>query len=228
VAKQYRAVLFDVDGTLVDSNDSHAEAWVVALAESGRRVDVTRVRPLVGMGSDKVLPALTGIDAESSDGKRLIERRKEIFLKSYLPNLRPTRGAKGLLDHLKQEGFRLVIATSASPKELNGLLDVVGSRELIDDASSSGDADRSKPDPDIVEAALVKAECQPHEAIFVGDTPYDITAGNRAGVPVIALRCGGWWTDRSFAGAVAIYDDPQELIDRYLVSPFVRPLALSR
>jgi phosphoglycolate phosphatase-like HAD superfamily hydrolase len=224
----YRAVLFDVDGTLVDSNDSHAQAWVEALAESGRRVDVARVRPLVGMGSDKVLPALSGIDAESDDGKRIIERRKEIFLGGYLPRLRATRGARQLLEHLKQQGLRLIIATSASPKELNGLLDVAGARDMIDDASSSGDADRSKPDPDIVDAALEKAGCAPHEAIFVGDTPYDISAGNRAGVRVIALRCGGWWTDRSFGGAVAIYDDPQDLLDHFDVTPFVRPLALSR
>ena len=120
------------------------------------------------------------------------------------------------------------MATSAKTDELEGLLEVAGATRLIDAASSSGDADRSKPDPDIVHVALGKAGCEPHEAIFIGDTPYDIAAGSRSGVPVIALRCGGWWRDRSFRGAVAIYDDPDDLVDNYLLSPFKRPLALSR
>ena len=109
------------------------------------------------------------------------------------------------------------MATSARAEELEGLLQVAGASRLIDDASSSADAERSKPDPDIVHAALEKAGCRPDEAIFIGDTPYDIAAGNHLGVPVIALRCGGWWTDRSFHGAVAIYDDPDDLVENYLL-----------
>jgi HAD superfamily hydrolase (TIGR01509 family) len=224
----YRAVLLDVDGTLVDSNDAHAHAWVEALAESGGRVDFLRVRPLVGMGSDKLLPALIGVAADSAEGEQIVERRGEIFRTNYLPHLRPTRGAQQLLEWLRDDGLQLVVATSAQPDELDGLLQVAGATRLIDGASSSADADRSKPDPDIVHAALVKADCQPDEAIFIGDTPYDIAAGNRSGVAVIALRCGGWWTDRSFQGAAAVYDDPADLVEHYLLSPFKRPLALPR
>jgi HAD superfamily hydrolase (TIGR01509 family) len=223
-----RAALLDVDGPLVDSNDAHARAWVQALSDGGRRVDVLRVRPLVGVGSDKLLPALIGVDADSEEGKALIARRTDLFLRDFLPRLNPTRGAQRLLERLRDEGLRIVVATSANPEELRGLLAVAGATQLVDDASSSGDADRSKPDPDIVEAALEKAGCAPGEAIFIGDTPYDIAAGDHAGVPVVALRCGGWWSDRSFAGAVAIYDDPEDLVDNYLLSPFKRPLALSR
>jgi HAD superfamily hydrolase (TIGR01509 family) len=224
----YRAVLLDVDGTLVDSNDAHAHAWVEALAESGGRVDFLRVRPLVGMGSDKVLPALIGVAADSAEGEQIVERRGEIFRTNYLPHLRPTRGAQQLLEWLRDDGLQLVVATSAKPDELDGLLQVAGATRLIDGASSSADADRSKPDPDIVRAALVKADCQPDEAIFIGDTPYDIAAGNHLRVAVIALRCGGWWTDRSFEGAAAIYNDPDDLVEHYLLSPFKRPRALSR
>ena len=133
-----------------------------------------------------------------------------------------------MLEWLRDDGLQLVVATSAKPDELDGLLQVAGATRLIDGASSSADADRSKPDPDIVHAALVKADCQPDEAIFIGDTPYDIAAGNGSGVAVIALRCGGWWTDRSFQGAAAVYDDPADLVEHYLLSPFKRPLALSR
>ena len=224
----YRAVLLDVDGTLVDSNDAHAHAWVEALAESGRRVEFLRVRPLVGMGADKVLPALIGVAADSAEGEQIVERRGEIFRTNYLPHLQPTRGAQRLLEWLRDDGLQLVVATSAKPEELEGLLRVAGATHLIDAASSSADANRSKPDPDIVDAALAKADCRPAEAIFIGDTPYDIAAGNRAGVAVIALRCGGWWTDRSFQGAAAVYDDPDDLVEHYLLSPFKRPLALSR
>ena len=224
----YRAVLLDVDGTLVDSNDAHARAWVDALAESGRRVDFLRVRPLVGMGSDKVLPALTGIPADSPEGEKLVDLRTGIFRREYLPALRPTRGAQRMLEWLRDDGLQLVVATSANAEDLKGLLDVAGVSRLIDDASSSADAERSKPDPDIVRAALDKAGCAPAEAIFIGDTPYDIAAGSRLGVAVIALRCGGWWTDRSFHGAAAIYDDPDDLVENYLLSPFKRPAALSK
>ena len=224
----YRAVLLDVDGTLVDSNDAHAHAWVEALAETGRRVDFLRARPLVGMGSDKVLPALIGVAADSAEGEQIVRRRGEIFRTNYLPNLQPTRGAQRMLEWLRDDGLQLVVATSAKPDELEGLLQVAGATRLIDAASSSADADRSKPDPDIVQAALAKADCKPGEAIFIGDTPYDIAAGTRIGVAVIAFRCGGWWTDRSFQGAVAVYDDPDDLVDNYLLSPFKRPLALSR
>ena len=224
----YRVVLLDVDGTLVDSNDAHAHAWVEALAESGRRVDFLRARPLVGMGSDKVLPALIGVAADSAEGAQIVARRGEIFRANYLPHLHPTRGAQRLLEWLRDDGLQLVVATSAKPDELEGLLQVAGATQLIDDASSSADAERSKPDPDIVHAALAKADCKPEEAIFIGDTPYDVAAGEHAGVAVIALRCGGWWSDRSFGGAVAIYDDPEDLVNNYLLSPFKRPLALSR
>jgi len=223
-----RAVLLDVDGTLVDSNDAHAHAWVDALAERGRRVDFLRVRPLIGMGSDKVLPALTGIAADSAEGKPLVARRVEIFQEKYLPHLHPTRGAQRMLEWLRDDGLQLVVATSAKPEELEGLLRVAGATRLIDDASSSADAKRSKPDPDIVHAALLRAGCKPEEAIFIGDTPYDIAAGNDLRIAVIALRCGGWWTDRSFQGAAAVYDDPDDLVEHYLSSPFKRPLALSR
>src|SRR5688572_1786835 len=224
----YRAVLLDVDGTLVDSNDAHAHAWVDALAESGRRVDFLRVRPLVGMGADKVLPSLTGISSDSPEGEKLVGLRTEIFRRKYLPALRPTRGAQHMLEWLRDDGLQLVVATSANAEELKGLLDVAGASRLIDDASSSADAERSKPDPDIVHAALGKAGCAPAEAIFIGDTPYDIAAGRQLGVAVIVFRCGGWWTDRSFHGAAAIYDDPGDLVENYLLSPFKRPLALSR
>src|SRR5437870_1518116 len=118
----YRAAILDVDGTLVDSNNAHASAWVEALAESGRCVDFARVRPLIGMGSDKLLPELTGIDPESPEGRRVIARRREIFQRRYIPRLEPTRGARQLLEWLKDDGKKLVVATSAEAEELHDVL----------------------------------------------------------------------------------------------------------
>ena len=204
------AVLLDVDGTLVDSNDAHAQAWSDALREAGFDIGSETVLPLVGMGSDKLLPKLTGIDAESEEGKALIARRTEIFAKVYLPTIRPFPQARELLERLRADGLKLVVATSASDDELRGLLRTLGAEWLLDDATSSSDADRSKPDPDIVRAAVDKAGVGLASCVMIGDTPYDVAAATRAGVRIIGLRCGGRG-DEDLRGAIAIFDDPADL-----------------
>jgi HAD superfamily hydrolase (TIGR01509 family) len=206
-----RAALLDIDGTLLDSNDAHANAWVGAFAAYGRRVDFSRVRPLIGKGGDKLLFEIAGIDAESKEGKALAERRLEIFKRDYLPHLKPTRGARGLLERLQEQGLTLAIATSAQSSELGDLLRVAQVDDLIHTATSSDDAEESKPDPDIIHAALKKARCDAAEAIMIGDTPYDVEAAGKAGVRAIALRCGGWWSDEALGKAAAIYNDPEDL-----------------
>lgn len=216
-----RAVIFDVDGTLVDSNDAHARAWVDVLAEFGRAVELSRVRPLIGKGGDKVLPELVGIDAESQQGKKISERRGEILRERYLPGLRPTRGAHALLERLRSDGVRLYVATSANEEDLGRLLRVADANDLFEKTASSADAKNSKPDPDIVSAALRKSGAAPTEAIMVGDTPYDVEAALRAGIDIVAVRSGGW-DDAGLKGALAIYDDPQDLLDRYDASPLRR------
>lgn len=221
----YHAVIFDVDGTLVDSNDAHAEAWVEALAESGRHPSFDRVRPLIGMGADKLLPEVAGIAADSAEGQPIVERRREIFQRRFLPELRPTRGAHALLEHLRDERMELVVASSATRAEINGLLRVANAVKMFEAKASSDDAARSKPDPDIVHAAIDRAGCPRDEIIMIGDTPYDIEAATRAGIAIIALRCGGW-TDDALRGALAIYDDPADLVAAYDLSPFKRPVPL--
>jgi len=218
----YRAVIFDVDGTLVDSNDAHAQAWVRALGERGRRVEFSRVRPLIGMGSDKLLPAVAGLAADSREGRAIVDRRREIFLDEYVPRLRPTRGARELLEWLRDDRLDLYVASSANADELEPLLRVAGADKMIESAASSDAAPRSKPDPDIVRAALDRTGCPAGDVIMIGDTPYDVEAALRAGISIIALRSGGW-SDRDLAGAAAIYQDPADLLDHYDVSPFKRP-----
>jgi phosphoglycolate phosphatase-like HAD superfamily hydrolase len=216
-----RPVIFDVDGTLVDSNDAHAHAWVDSLAEAGHDVAFERVRPLIGMGADKVLPELVGIKDESPEGKRLAKRRGEIFRERYFPAVQGLPGSQELVSHLASQGHPIAVASSAQRDELDALLRCAGVERLIKLRTSSSDADASKPDPDVIQSALDDLGCAPSEAIMIGDTPYDIEAAVRAGVDTIAFRSGGW-KDEDLRGAVAIYDGPAHLRREYERSPLLR------
>ncbi len=215
---QFKAVLLDIDGTLIDSNDAHANAWVDAGKEFGYDIAFDHVRWLIGMGGDKVLPEVTGLQEESEEGEKILARRGEIFREQYLPKLKPFEYARELLQQMSDDGMKLVVATSASEEDLAGLLRQAGIEDLIDKAANSDDAEESKPAPDIVEAALKRGKVEPGEAIMLGDTPYDIGAATRAGVSIIALRCGGWDTE-DLRGAVAVYDNPADLLGGYTSSP---------
>jgi len=206
-----RAVIFDVDGTLVDSNDQHARAWVEALAEYGYKVPVEQVRPLIGMGGDKVLPILTGLSADEPKGKKIAGRRDAIFADKYLPQVRPLPGARDLLLRLKGDGVKLAVASSSAKDLLKRLLNIVGAPNVFEKAASGDDAEDSKPDPDIVHAAL-KGLAEPADVVaMIGDTPYDVEAARRAKVTPIAVRSGGW-RDADLKDALEIYDGPLDLL----------------
>lgn len=208
----FDAVLFDVDGTLIDSNGAHATAWCRALREHGIAVDLDDVRHLIGMGSDKLLDRLAAVREDSNRARVFTRRKKEIF-GTLLRELRPTPGARALVEALRAHGITLVIATSADDQEMDALLAQAGLDDLFPRRTSSDDAEHSKPDPDIVEAALRKAGTDPSRTVMIGDTPYDIEAARRAGIDCIALRCGGHWSEASLRGAIAVYDHPAELLD---------------
>jgi HAD superfamily hydrolase (TIGR01509 family) len=212
-------VLLDIDGTLVLSNDAHAKAFGEVLREAGYDVPFEKVRPLIGMGGDKVLPLLTGLDAGSPEGKAIADRKKALFRSKYLPTLKAAPGAHALLERMLNEGLTLVIATSASGDEVNGILRQAELDGLVHATTSSSDADRSKPDPDIIHAALRSSGLRPTQVVMLGDTPYDIEAAARAGVPTVALRCGGWWSEDDLAGAVAVYEDPADMLRQYDLTP---------
>ena len=215
--RRYTTVLFDVDGTLVDSNDAHAHAWVEAFAETGIPVPFSRVRRCIGMGGDKLMPAVAGISEDSPEGERISRRRAEIFKTKYLPHLKPFPDAGRLVPTIVARGFTAVAASSAKEDELRALLKIAGA-ESLHSATSSDDAEASKPEPDIIQAALRQAHATPGEAVMIGDTPYDLEAASRAGVDAIAFRCGGW-TDADLSGAIAIYDGPCDLLARLDESP---------
>jgi len=217
-----KAVLFDVDGTLIDSNDQHARAWVAALAEAGYTIPFERVRPLIGMGGDKVLPALVpGLTEDSPEGQAIGKARTRWFMEHELETIPPTRGARELLEAVRARGARVVVATSAKQEELDALLARGDLGALVDVASTGDDADESKPAPDIIEAALQKAGVGAGEAVMVGDTQYDIEAAHKAGVACVALLCGGN-DPATLREADATYADPAELNGALDASPFAR------
>lgn len=217
-----RAVILDVDGTLIDSNDAHAHAWVEAFAEAGHDIAYERVRPLIGMGGDQLMPALVDVEADSEEGARLERRRGEIFRARHLSKCGPFPGVRELLERMRGGGLELVVATSASGSDLDALLHLAGVRDLIGQAASSDDADESKPEPDIVEAALARCGCDADAALMLGDTPFDVAAARRAGVRAVGLRCGGS-SDAELAGAIAVYAGPRDLLERFADSPFALP-----
>jgi beta-phosphoglucomutase-like phosphatase (HAD superfamily) len=219
-----RAVLFDIDGTLLDSNDAHAHAWLDSLRGHGRNVPFDRLRSKIGMGGDQLLAEITGLEPDSVEGRSIVERRSAILKAHYLPDVGPFHGARMLVDRLRSRGLVCAAVSSSSAGDLLDLLREAGVADLMDLVVSSDDGDRSKPDPDLVEVALDRIGIVADEAVLIGDTPYDIEAGRRAGVGVIAVRCGGGWTDRDLESAVAIYDDPAALSSQLDSSP----LALDR
>jgi HAD superfamily hydrolase (TIGR01509 family) len=208
----FATTLFDVDGTLIDSNGTHADTWTEALREHGIAIDAVSIRPLIGMGGDKLLLAAANIDEASELGRSITRRKKELFAQR-LRNLHPTHGARSLVQFLLQLNVGLVIATSADDREMNDLLKRAGVDDLIPRRTSKDDAEESKPDPDIVQGAMKRLHARPQTTIMIGDTPYDIEAALRAGIRTIALRCGGYWSDADLVGAVDIFDDPAAFLE---------------
>lgn len=214
------AVLFDVDGTLVDSNPAHAAAWHKALVEYGHDVPKEAIRDWIGKGGDRLLPELTGVAEASREGRAISALRKQIFKERYLPQLRAFPGARELVARLRDLGLLIGVATSAARSEVDELLDIADVLDLVHHKTSGDDADSSKPAPDIVEATLDALGIEPHRALLVGDTPYDVEAGMRAGVPVVAVLTGRWHP-RDLRGAMMIYRDLEDILDHFDASPFV-------
>jgi HAD superfamily hydrolase (TIGR01509 family) len=205
------AVLFDIDGTLVDSNYVHIAAWSKALAQLGQPVDSWRIHRAIGMGSAKLLDALLNERAPE-----LGERAKDLHHRYFLdaaPQLRAFAGASDLVRAVSARGLSVVLATSAPDDELEVLKKVLQLDDAVAHATSASDVESAKPEPDIVQAALAKAQASASAAIMVGDAVWDVQAATRAGVPCIAVCSGGTGPlELREAGAVAVYDDTAELL----------------
>ncbi|HEY3254215.1 MAG TPA: HAD family hydrolase [Polyangiaceae bacterium] len=217
--KPLKAVLLDVDGTLVDSNDAHAQAWLEVFQRNGYPGTFEWVRELIGKGGDKLIPEITGLAEDSHEAKRLANERSALFSREYLGQIQPFPRAEALLRRLREQELQLIVASSAKEDELRPLLAVCGALPFVQQQTSSDDAKHSKPDPDIVQVALRKAACSAGEAVMLGDTPYDVQAASKAGVRAVALRSGGH-PDEALSGAIAIYDDVADLLANFETSVF--------
>ena len=210
------AVLFDVDGTLVDSNDLHAAAWQEAFRHFGIVLPYNRIRGQIGKGGDNLIPSLLPPEIAQRLQEEIESFRSDLFRRDYLHKARPFPGAADLLRHLHDDGTKMVLATSSKQQELDFHIDRLACRDLLVATTSRDDVEHSKPCPDIFEAALDKVRplMNGGMAIVVGDTPWDIEAAARLGVPAVAVRCGGF-EEEELSGAAAIYDGPRELIATY-------------
>ena len=209
--KSLRAIIFDMDGTLIDSNDAHAQAWAQAFQSNNFQISFKQVRPLIGMGSDKVIPKLINITDHSLIGEKLKDDYGRIFKENFLPNLKSFPGTRNLCEYFARRDVAILIASSAENQILSELLKIAEISDLVEQKTSKADAKESKPDPDIVKAALDKAGLKVNEAVFVGDTPYDVQAAMQLKLPVIGMRCGGW-SDEDLKGAVYVAQDPSDLL----------------
>ena len=215
-----RSVIFDIDGTLIDSVDAHAKAWQSAFAEFGHNIPFDRLRAQIGKGGDQLLPVFLSNEELERIGQQLDDFRNRHFKRDYLPGLRAFPGVQQLFERCARAGLRIALASSAKGDELETYKRKAGIEDLVAAETSSDDAERSKPHPDIFEAALERLEMPAAEAIVVGDSPYDAEAAGKLRLRTIGLRCGGFpETDLLAAGCMAIYDGPLDLCEQFDASP---------
>jgi HAD superfamily hydrolase (TIGR01509 family) len=207
-----RAVLFDVDGTLVDTTYLHTVAWWEALRQSGRRVPMSVIHRTIGMGSDQLLARFLGEDHDPDEAAAVSAAHHTLYAE-YWPRLAPLDGAAELLRACADRGWTVVLASSARGDELEAMRCAVGADEAVTAATSSDDVEASKPAPDLVRSALDGAQVTPDRAVFVGDTVWDVAACERAGVPCVGVLSGGI-TRRELeeAGAAEVYENPADLL----------------
>ncbi len=210
------AFIFDIDGTLLDSVDLHARAWQETFARYGIEVSFDEVRRQIGKGSDQLMPVFLPKDMLRRMGKRIDEERTKYFHDRYLPQVRPFPKVRALFEQLRADGKRIVLGSSAKKSELEIYKSIADIEGLTDADTSSDEADRSKPHPDIFEIALEKlGKPDPATVTAVGDTPYDAEAAIKAGITAVGVLCGGFpEKDLREAGCVAIYRDPADLLER--------------
>ena len=212
-----KAVVFDVDGTLVDSVDQHARAWQDALGDYGIQCSFEEARAQVGKGADQILPVFMPEHRVRSQGEEIVAHRLEIFRTKYLPELKPFPCVRELFERIHAAGMRIALASSAKAEELEGYVRLIHVEGLVDIQISSNDAKRSKPFPDIFLAALERLYgVAASDAVAIGDTPYDAQAAREAGMNVIGVLCGGFAEkDLRASGCTAIYRDPEDLLRRF-------------
>ncbi len=215
-----KAVIFDVDGTLVDSVDLHAQAWADAFHHFGYDVSAAQARTQIGKGGDQLMPVFVPKADLDRIGKDLDKWRGEHFRAEYLQRIKGFPGVRPLFDALLARGIRIGLGTSSKPEDLERLKKAAGIADLDLPATTSGDVERSKPHPDVFQATLATLGASPGETVAVGNSPYDAEAAAKAGIAPVGVLCGGFpEADLKRAGCVALYRDPADLLARLDESP---------
>ena len=219
-----QAAIFDIDGTLLDSVDLHAKAWVEAFAHFGVDTAERDVRRQIGKGADELMPVFLPAERIARQSADIAAFRSDLFKRTYLDAVRPFPGVRALFEHIRAAGLRIALASSGKRSEVEHYQELLGIGDLVDAATSADDADRSKPHPDIFEAVRDKLSgIRPDAMIVIGDTPYDAEAAAKAGLQTIGMLCGGFpEADLTAAGCIAIYRDPRDLLGRFDDSPLAR------
>lgn len=210
--------ILDIDGTLVDSNYQHALAWYRGLRSVGITCEIRRLHRLIGMGGDHVVEEVAGAEVEREHGDAIREAEQEAFSR-MIDEVAVLPGATDLLRALGERGHRVVLATSAQQWQVDHYLDLLGARDLVEGWTTADDVEASKPDPDLVQAALDAAGGG--AAVMIGDSTWDCVAASRAGIPTVTVLTGGFSRQElREAGAVAVLDSPATLIDHLDEAPF--------
>ena len=183
------AAILDIDGTLVDTNYQHAIAWYRAFRQHGKTLPIWRIHRHIGMGGDQLVAALAGDEWDEEHGDDVRTAEKALYL-ALIEEVEPLDGARNLMEDLKERGHSVVLASSAKENEVDHYLDLLDARELADGWTTSADVEATKPEPDLVRAAIDKADAE--EAVMVGDTTWDVEAAGRAGIETIAVLTGGF------------------------------------
>lgn len=214
------AALLDVDGTLIDSNYHHALAWVRAFRRHDIVLPLWRIHRAVGMGGDQLVPALVGPELDKEKGDDIRAARDEIYTGGLIDEVAALEGAHELIAELKDRGLQVVLASSSPRDELERYLDLLDARELADAWTTKDDVEATKPEPDLILAALEKAQTE--SAVMVGDTPWDVEAASKAGVETLCVITGGWSKQElREAGAIAVFESVDELRQRLEETPLI-------
>jgi HAD superfamily hydrolase (TIGR01549 family) len=212
-----KAVIFDIDGTLVDTVEMHAKAWQRAFAEFGKEIDFEAVRSQIGKGGDQLLPVFFSDDELREFGEEMENRRGDIYKQDYMPQAKPFTHVRELFERIRGDNKRIALASSAPEEELQFYKKLCNIGDLLEEETSADDAERSKPEPDIFVAAIEKlGGVSPQECIVVGDSPYDAEAAGRAGASTVGVLSGGFSNESLVrAGCIEIYADVAQILAVY-------------